>query len=74
VRHDSKIDRQKPSREWFSTLVVIVATVVSFVGFARISLGWTLVISTLVLAGLLYFLWSVGVRKERERRARDKRI
>jgi cell division protein FtsW (lipid II flippase) len=78
VRHDSKLSRQRPPpetpRELISTFVVIVATVVAFVGFARVSLGWTLAISTLVLIALLYFLYSVGIRKERERRTRNKRI
>lgn len=58
-------DHTPASRQWLSGLVVTVAIVVSYVGFARISVGWTLVLSTLILVGLLFFFWSVGRRKQR---------
>lgn len=38
----------------------MVATAVSFVGFAQISIGWTLIISCVILAGLVAFLWAAG--------------
>lgn len=69
MRHDSKVTRPTPprddARQWLAGLVVIVATVVSFVGFARVSVGWTLAISTFVLIGLVVFLWSAGGGKQR---------
>lgn len=64
VRHDSKIKPPVPSRDgfrhWLSGLAVMVATAVSFVGFAHISIGWTLAISSLILVGLIIFLWIAG--------------
>lgn len=59
------------TKEWLSGLVVIVATVVAFVGFAFASLKWTLIVSSVVLAFLVVFLWSVGFRKQRSRRQSD---
>lgn len=56
------------TKEWLSGLVVIVTTVVAFVGFAFASLKWTLIVSSVVLAFLIVFLWSVGFRKQRARR------
>lgn len=56
------------ARSWLSGLVVIIATIVAYVGFARVSVEWTLVISSVVLFGLVLFLWRAGVRKERRRR------
>jgi len=53
------------SRGWLSGLIVIVAVAVSFVGFARVSVGWTLAISSVVLIGLVLFLWSAGGGKQR---------
>lgn len=61
------------AREWVSGLVVIVATVVAFIGFARASLLWTIVISAMVWAGLIMFLWSVGAGKKRGRGKRRSR-
>jgi hypothetical protein len=55
-------------REWITGLVVIVATIVSFIGFARLSVGWTLAISSVILVALVVFLWSVGERKRRRPR------
>ena len=52
----TKVPINKPvesSRNWVSGLVVMVAIAVSFVGFARLSVGWTLAISTVVLIGLV---------------------
>ena len=79
MRHDSKLKAPPPpeqvaARDWLSGMFVIVATIVAFVGFAHLSFVWTLVVSTVVLFGLLYFLWSVGVRKQRERAGRDTRV
>lgn len=56
------------ARQWLTGLVVIVAVVISYVGFARVSVEWTLIISSAVLVGLVLFLWRAGVRKERGRR------
>ncbi len=60
-------------REWLSGILVVLATIIAFVGFAFASLKWTLIISSLVLACLVLFLWSVGFRKQRSRRERDAR-
>lgn len=60
----SKQQQNDATRQWIAGLIVIVATVVSFVGFARISVGWTLAISTLVLIGLVVFLWAAGGGKK----------
>lgn len=72
VHPDSKmVDSPPPSqtgRQWLTGLIVIVAVVVSYVGFARVSVEWTLAVSSAVLAGLVLFLWRAGVRKERSRR------
>lgn len=51
---------------WISGLVVMVAVAVAYVGFARVSVGWTLLIATGILIGLVLFLWRVGARKQRE--------
>ena len=56
--------RMESSRGWFSGLIVMVAVAVSFVGFARVSVGWTLAISSVVLIGLVLFLWSAGGGKQ----------
>jgi len=62
----SRRDRpQETPGQWLAGVIVMVATAVSFVGFARVSLGWTLVISTAVLIGLILFLWSAGLKKQR---------
>ena len=78
MRHDSELKApptpRQTTRDWLSGLFVIIATIVAFVGFAHASFFWTLIISTLVLFGLLFFLWSVGVRKQRERAGRHKRV
>ena len=57
--------QMESSRSWLSGLIVIVATVVAFIGFARVSVGWTIAVSTLVLIGLVAFLWSAGGGKQR---------
>ena len=64
---------QETLREWLSGLIVVVATIVAFVGFAFASLTWTLIIASVVLASLILFLWSVGYRKQRARRQGDSR-
>jgi len=50
---------------WLAGVIVMVAVVVAYMGFARVSVIWTLVISTLVLVGLVAFLWRAGASKER---------
>lgn len=60
-------------KDWVAGLIVTVATIIAFVGFAFASLKWTLIISSLVLAFLILFLWSVGFRKQRARREGDAR-
>lgn len=69
---DSKmIDSPPPpesARQWLTGLVVVVAVIVSFLGFARISVEWTLVISSVIFVGLIVFLWRAGIRKERNDR------
>ena len=64
---------QETLREWLSGLVVMIATIVAFVGFAFASLTWTLIIASAILVSLILFLWSVGYRKQRARRQRDAR-
>ncbi len=67
MRTDSRMARKEPpreGREWVSGLVVVVAIIVSFVGFARVSVGWTLIISSVIFVGLVLFLWAAGGRKE----------
>jgi hypothetical protein len=62
----SPTDQQmESSRGWLSGLIVVVATIVAFIGFARVSIGWTLAISTIILIGLIAFLWSAGGGKQR---------
>ncbi len=61
------------TRQWLAGLVVVVATIVAFVGFAFASLKWTLIVSSATLAFLIAFLWLVGFRKQRARRERDAR-
>jgi uncharacterized membrane protein len=53
------------TRQWLTGLVVIVATVVAFIGFASASLWWTIAIASFVWAALIVFLYCAGVRKER---------
>ena len=50
---------------WISGLIVMVAVAVAYVGFARVSVGWTLLIASGILIGLVLFLWRAGVRKQR---------
>jgi fatty acid desaturase len=59
-------DENKPEsiQSWMTGLTVIVAVIVSYIGFARISVEWTLVIATLVFMGLVAFLWRAGARKQ----------
>lgn len=52
------------ARQWWMGVIVTVLIVVSFIGFSRVSVGWTLAVSTVVLVGLLVFLWAVGGGKE----------
>jgi len=58
------------TRNWLSGVVVIVATIVAFIGFAHASFGWTVVVSSIVLVGLIAFLWKAGGGKERSGRGR----
>ena len=59
---------QKPetARSWLTGLAVVIAVIVSYVGFASVSVEWTLAIATLVFVGLVLFLWRTGVRKKRD--------
>lgn len=70
---DSKmVDSPPPpesARQWLTGLVVVVAVIVSYVGFSRVSVGWTLAVSTVIFLGLIIFLWSAG-RKKRAGRDR----
>lgn len=62
----SSNDHQPESaRSWLTGLVVIVAIIVSYIGFASVSVEWTLAISTVIFVGLIIFLWRAGVRKQR---------
>lgn len=62
----SSNDQQPESaRSWLTGLVVIVAVIVSYVGFASISIEWTLAVSSVIFVGLILFFWRVGVRKQR---------
>ncbi len=66
----SQDNRQPESiRQWLTGIVVIVAVIVSFVGFARVSVEWTLTIASVVLVLLVLLLWRVG-RKKRAGRSR----
>jgi len=58
---------RQSGREWATGLAVLIATIISCVGFAHISYKWTLVISVTLLTGLVLFFWRVGVRKRRSR-------
>lgn len=53
------------ARSWLTGLVVVVAVIVSYIGFASVSVEWTLAISSAVFVGLVLFLWRAGVRKQR---------
>lgn len=53
-------------RQWLTGLVVTVAIVVSFIGFAHLSVRWTLLVSTVIFVALVAFLWAAG-RSRRER-------
>lgn len=50
-------------RQWVTGVALMVATVISVVGFARISPALTMVIATASLVAILVFLWVVGKRK-----------
>jgi hypothetical protein len=50
---------------WLTGLIVILAVIVSYMGFARVSVEWTLGIASVIFVGLIVFLWRAGVRKER---------
>ena len=55
---------RESGRSWLAGVIVMVAVGVAYVGFARVSVGWTLFISSLVVIGLVAFLWRVGARKQ----------
>lgn len=65
----SQNDKSSPetTRQWLTGIAVIVAVIVSYIGFATISVGWTLAISSAILVGLVVFLGSVGRKKRAER-------
>jgi hypothetical protein len=52
-------------RQWITGLVVIASTIIGFYGFARLSRGWTLVVSIGILVGLVAFFWMVGRSRSR---------
>lgn len=58
------------AREWLTGVAVIVATIVSVIGFARLSLGWTLAVSLASLTILLLLFWRTGQRKRLGNRKR----
>lgn len=60
---------RQSARSWLTGLIVIVAVIVSYIGFASVSVEWTLVIASIVFLALILFLWRTGVRKERDRRS-----
>ena len=64
-------NNKKPEaiRVWITGLVVIVAVIVSYIGFARVSVEWTLGIAICVFIGLVLFLWRAGIRKQRDGRS-----
>ncbi|MDR7155358.1 hypothetical protein J2W40_002185 [Sphingobium xenophagum] len=57
-------DPSGTTRAWLSGLAVVIAVVVSFIGFSRVSIGWTLVVSTAIFLGLITFLWVAGGGKK----------
>lgn len=57
-------DQSGATRAWLSGLAVVIAVIVSFIGFARVSVGWTLVVSTVIFFGLVAFLWAAGGGKK----------
>ena len=57
------------ARSWLTGLAVVIAVIVSYIGFASVSVEWTLVIASAVFLGLILFLWRTGVRKQRDRRS-----
>ena len=65
--NDSRLVHQTPptdnGREWLTGLVVVVAIIVSFIGFARVSVAWTLAIATVIFVALILFLWIAGGKK-----------
>ena len=69
-----RVQPRETTRQWLSGVAVMVATVVSFIGFARVSIGWTLALSTIIVVGLVIFLWAAGVRKQRAGVDRRKRV
>lgn len=54
-------------RDWLTGVIVIVATIVAYIGFARVSVGATFIIASVIFVGLVLFLWRVGVQKQRTR-------
>lgn len=62
------MSEERPDREsgrsWLAGVIVVVAVAVAYVGFARVSVGWTLLASSLIVVGLVAFLWRAGARKQ----------
>lgn len=56
-------DHTTSTRQWLTGLVLMVAPIVSVVGFSHVSTGWTLGIASAVLIGLVSFFWVVGAGK-----------
>lgn len=61
----SNDQQPETARSWLTGLVVVVAVIVSYIGFASISIEWTLIISSTIFVCLILFLWRAGVRKQR---------
>lgn len=60
---DQKPPEPRPA-SWLTGLIVVLAVVVAYVGFARVSIFWTTAISTVIVVGLVIFLWREGSRKQ----------
>jgi Flp pilus assembly protein protease CpaA len=60
----AKPPTKEPSgSNWMSGLIVMIAVAVAYVGFARVSVAWTLAIATVVVICLVLFLWRAGARE-----------
>lgn len=62
----SEKNQSETPRSWVTGLIVMVAVAVSYIGFARVSVEWTLGISTIIFVSLVVFLWRAGSRKQRD--------
>lgn len=63
IRWDSEAmepRRSDANRAWLSGLAVMIAAAVAYAGFATVSVKWTIIVSTMILVGLVTFLWWAG--------------